>query len=69
MFASGSFDSTLKIWDIRSRTPLHNFQQKLGSSKTKSEKKILCADWDQGLILCGGEDCHLHIYSASSKIK
>ncbi|CAJ0751913.1 22344_t:CDS:10, partial [Entrophospora sp. SA101] len=63
MLASGSFDSTLKIWDIRSKTPLYTFQQKSDSSI--SEKKILCIDWDQDLILSGGEDNHLHIYSAN----
>ncbi|CAG8496612.1 12996_t:CDS:2 [Acaulospora colombiana] len=63
MLASGSYDNSLKIWDIRSKTPLYTLQQNL-KEKEKPDCKIFCVNWDSDVILSGGEDNKLHIYSS-----
>ncbi|CAG8493140.1 8581_t:CDS:2 [Paraglomus brasilianum] len=57
ILASASYDGTLKIWDIRSKTPLYTLSQRDNS------KKLFCVDWNNGIIVSGGEDCQLRVYS------
>ncbi|RGB33320.1 WD repeat domain 12 [Rhizophagus diaphanus] len=68
MLVSGSYDGTVKIWDIRSRTPLYTLSKQNGDKGKENEndtpKKIFCVDWDQDIILSGGEDNQLHIYGS-----
>ncbi|KAJ3277644.1 WD repeat-containing protein 12 [Borealophlyctis nickersoniae] len=56
--ASGSYDSTLKVWDIRSpSTPLYSIQ-----GANEKDQKVLSVDWTEGgLILSGGEDGVLRV--------
>ncbi|KAG9290333.1 hypothetical protein G9A89_007064 [Geosiphon pyriformis] len=60
LLASASYDSTIRIWDIRSKTPLYILQ----TGKGKTDKKLLCIDWSYELLLAGGEDSQMHIFSA-----
>ncbi|CAG8639628.1 4962_t:CDS:10 [Funneliformis caledonium] len=67
MLASGSYDGTIKIWDIRSKTPLYTLSKQQSDDKGKEKenikiKKVFSVDWDNDVILSGGEDNQLHIY-------
>ncbi|CAG8490689.1 11502_t:CDS:2 [Ambispora gerdemannii] len=62
MLASASYDSCVKMWDIRSKSPLYNLR--VSDDTNESRKKLLCIDWSKDLILSGGEDNRLHIHSA-----
>ncbi|CAG8440041.1 13062_t:CDS:10 [Ambispora leptoticha] len=69
MLTSASYDSCVKIWDIRSKTPLYTLRASDSNSnnhnrKKESGKKLLCIDWSKDLILSGGEDNRLHIHGA-----
>ncbi|KAK0549745.1 ribosome biogenesis protein ytm1 [Tilletia horrida] len=70
LFATGSHDGTLKLWDTRSpRTALFSLTRpggpSKGSSKTSSSKsKILAMDWDASgkMLFSGGDDCKLSVH-------
>ncbi|KAJ2448410.1 ribosome biogenesis protein ytm1 [Coemansia sp. RSA 2424] len=64
MLASASHDSTIKVWDIRSRTPLYTVYA--ASDKDKG-KKLLGLDWHKSLLLAGGESGSLRIHSVNSQ--
>ncbi|KAJ2161310.1 ribosome biogenesis protein ytm1 [Coemansia sp. RSA 552] len=64
MLASASHDSTIKVWDIRSRTPLYTVHA--ASNKDKG-KKLLALDWHQSLLLAGGESGSLRIHSVNGQ--
>jgi len=72
MLVSGSYDGTIKIWDIRSKTPLYTLSKIQNDDKGKEKenakpnepKKVFCVDWDNDVILSGGEDNQLHLYGA-----
>lgn len=53
---TGSYDGSVKVWDIRSTTPLYS----LGSG----DEKVFGVDWRNGILASGGEDCNLHIYAS-----
>jgi ribosome biogenesis protein len=69
---SGSYDSTLRIWDARSprqalfsvvRAPQTEGE---GADKVKGVgDKVLCVDWDGEKIVSGGEDGRLQIHKAN----
>src|SRR6266498_5413407 len=62
MLVSGSYDGTIKIWDIRSKTPLYTLSKRNGDKeRDDTPKKVFCVDWDDDVILSGGEDSQLHI--------
>ncbi|XP_064401784.1 ribosome biogenesis protein WDR12 homolog isoform X1 [Halichondria panicea] len=54
---SGSYDSTLKLWDIRSsKLPLYTI--------SAHEGKVLCSDWSlPQMFVSGGDDNKLRTYS------
>lgn len=54
VFASGSYDSTVKIWDIRSDTPLFS------AAGAAEDHKVLALDWVDNLIFASGSDTLLH---------
>ncbi|KAI8899423.1 WD40-repeat-containing domain protein [Globomyces pollinis-pini] len=54
-FASVSYDGTLKVWDIRSTTPLYTVTCGEGD-------KMFSVDWQSGLLTTGGEEGKLHVY-------
>lgn len=60
---SGSYDSTVRIWDIRSKAPLYTVKAEADDEK---DKKIFSVHWNENRILSGGESKKLRIYSASS---
>ncbi|KAJ1892728.1 ribosome biogenesis protein ytm1 [Kickxella alabastrina] len=64
MLASASHDSTIKVWDIRSRTPLYTVYP---SSDKDKGKKLLALDWHESLLLAGGESGSLRIHSVNSQ--
>lgn len=59
--ASGSYDSTIKVWDIRSTTPLYSL-----AGATEDNQKVLSVDWADGLIYSGGEDSLLRVHTCKS---
>ena len=52
LFITSSHDGKLKIWDIRSKSPLYTIQKHKG--------KVLCVGWYGNTIVSGGSDCKLH---------
>ncbi|PVU95389.1 hypothetical protein BB561_001846 [Smittium simulii] len=68
MLASASYDSSVKIWDIRSNSYI--FSIKCVSSKNNGKKpkgqlvdKLLALDWKSNTIIAGGESGDLFINS------
>ncbi|XP_074659393.1 ribosome biogenesis protein WDR12 homolog isoform X2 [Tubulanus polymorphus] len=61
LFISGSYDSVLKLWDVRSpKAPMYDM--------TGHEDRVLCTDWSiPDLMLSGGADNHLKIFKHSQK--
>ncbi|KAJ1949695.1 ribosome biogenesis protein ytm1 [Linderina macrospora] len=64
MLASASHDSTVKVWDIRSRTPLYTVAP---VDAKERGKKLLAIDWHSELLLTGGESGSLRIHSVNSQ--
>ena len=57
LLCSGSYDSTVRVWDIRSKGPLYTV-----NSDSEKKQKIFSVDWDEQFIISGGEDKELRIY-------
>ncbi|KAI8575857.1 hypothetical protein K450DRAFT_259882 [Umbelopsis ramanniana AG] len=55
---SGSYDSTVRVWDIRSKGSLFTIQEE------DKKDKIYSVHWDGDKILSGGEDKKLNIHQA-----
>jgi ribosome biogenesis protein YTM1 len=55
---SGSYDSTVRVWDIRSKGSLFTIQEE------EKTDKIYSVHWDGDKILSGGEDKKLNIHQA-----
>lgn len=67
MFASGSYDGRIKVWDVRSpKHALFALTQPTSSTKDTSQRqtKLLALDWtpDGNTLLAGGEDCRISVY-------
>lgn len=66
---SGSYDGTLKIWDVRSTSPLYTIAAATMPAAVGSDKsvpaKVLCTKWcaGQDMLVGGGEDGKLSIHS------
>ncbi|CDH61013.1 wd repeat domain 12 [Lichtheimia corymbifera JMRC:FSU:9682] len=57
---SGSYDGTVRVWDIRSKGPLYT----LNDEDHQESDKVYAVDWNGKHILSGGEDKKLRIYQA-----
>ncbi|KAJ3018791.1 UNVERIFIED_CONTAM: WD repeat-containing protein 12 [Siphonaria sp. JEL0065] len=55
--ASGSYDGSIKVWDIRSTTPLHSL-----SAVEEGQKKVLAIVWEQGCLFSGGEEGKVRVH-------
>ncbi|KAJ3156789.1 hypothetical protein HDU86_003555 [Geranomyces michiganensis] len=60
-FVSCSYDSTVKVWDIRSSTPLYT----LSGGDAAKDEKVFAVDWVGQYIFSGGEDAQLRSFSCS----
>ncbi|KAJ3052428.1 WD repeat-containing protein 12, partial [Rhizoclosmatium hyalinum] len=56
--ASGSYDSSIKVWDIRSTTPLHT----LSAVEDGGAKKVLAVVWEEGSLFSGGEEGKVRVH-------
>lgn len=71
LFASGSHDGTVKVWDTRSpRKALFTLQQqqaRAAASSGKLQDKILALDWtlDGQTVVAGGQDKKISLYRGS----
>ncbi|KAJ1678351.1 ribosome biogenesis protein ytm1, partial [Spiromyces aspiralis] len=67
MLASASHDGSLRVWDIRSRTPLHTIKPS-GSDAASTRvsharhERLLALEWSHGFLATGGESGKLSIY-------
>ena len=57
---SGSYDGTVRVWDIRSKGPLYT----INDEDHQENDKVYAVDWNGKHILSGGEDKKLRIYQA-----
>ncbi|KAJ2618015.1 ribosome biogenesis protein ytm1 [Coemansia sp. RSA 1365] len=64
LLASASHDSSVKVWDIRSRTPLYTV---MPAREADKGKKLLALDWHRSLLLAGGESGSLRIHTVNSQ--
>ena len=59
LFITSSHDGKLKIWDIRSKSPLYTIE--------KHQGKVLCVGWYGNTIISGGSDNKLRAFKWSRK--
>lgn len=64
ILASASHDGTIKVWDIRSTTPLYTVNPQKAEDRGK---RLLALDWYNSLLLTGGESGSLNIHSINSQ--
>eukprot|EP00842_Homolaphlyctis_polyrhiza_P004839 jgi/Hompol1/5356/HPOL_001471-RA len=55
-FASGSYDSTVKVWDVRGTNPAYSLQG------ADDDLKVLGLDWAGQLLVSVGEDTKMHVF-------
>ncbi|GAA5912723.1 Ytm1p [Sporobolomyces salmoneus] len=70
MFVSGSYDSTIKVWDARSpKQALFSLDmpQKEGKGEREEKDKVLCVAWDGERIVAGGEGAKVAVWRVSGK--
>ncbi|TPX44914.1 hypothetical protein SeLEV6574_g04208 [Synchytrium endobioticum] len=58
MLASASFDSTIKVWDVRSTTPFYTI-----AGSEDNNKKLFAMEWTNRVMLAGGEEGVLKSWS------
>ncbi|KAK5666031.1 hypothetical protein BDV3_006964 [Batrachochytrium dendrobatidis] len=54
--ASGSYDSTVKVWDVRSSSAVYSL------AGAEPDCKVFGLDWSGDLICSGGEDTKIHTF-------
>ena len=59
LFVTSSHDGKLKIWDIRSKSPLYTIEKHKG--------KVLCVGWYGNTIISGGSDNKLRAFKWTRK--
>lgn len=66
MFASGSHDGTVKVWDVRADKSLYTITREDGNGN----EKVFCVDWNNDIgIISGGSDKKLQINKGSDIAK
>lgn len=66
MLCSGSHDGTVKVWDIRSNTPMYTITRENGETKDK----IFASRWAEKIgIISGGEDKKVQINKGENIFK
>ncbi|KAI8149385.1 WD40-repeat-containing domain protein [Fennellomyces sp. T-0311] len=62
LLCSGSYDATVRVWDIRSKGPLYT----VNGGDASSKEQIFSVDWDGQFLLSGGQDKKLRIYQTKA---
>lgn len=62
MFASGSHDGTVKVWDIRAQKALYTIKRE--SNASKGQDKVFAVNWKDNNIISGGQDKKVQINTA-----
>lgn len=67
MFLSGSYDGTVKLWDLRNNEkPLSVLKRKGGSEE--EDYKVFGVEWNgASTILSGGSDSHVAVHEIRSR--
>ncbi len=68
MFISGSYDGTVKLWDLRNEErPLSTLKRKLEEDSKKElshDYKVFAVEWNgPSQILSGGSDSHISAFT------
>ncbi|KAK9463823.1 WD40-repeat-containing domain protein [Lipomyces oligophaga] len=62
MFATASYDSTVRIWDVRAERSLYVISRGTASSVPDSTKKVFGVDWTKSVgIVSAGEDKRVQV--------
>jgi ribosome biogenesis protein YTM1 len=65
MFASASYDGSVRVWDMRSSSCMYSLKTP-SSASVEETPKLLAMDWSGELLSTGGEDGELYNYSTST---
>lgn len=65
MFASASYDGSVRVWDMRSSSCMYSLKAPSGAS-VEETPKLLGMDWSGDLLSTGGEDGELYNYSTTT---
>lgn len=61
LFISGSFDTHIKVWDLRSTTPIHTLP-------SQHKDKVTCLSWlDNDHFVSGGADKYIRTYTFTAQ--
>jgi ribosome biogenesis protein YTM1 len=66
LFASGSYDGNVRVWDLRNERSLYVIDRTKQATKDANRQstgsnQVMCIAWGEMGIVSGGEDCQLQI--------
>ncbi|ORY81935.1 WD40-repeat-containing domain protein [Protomyces lactucae-debilis] len=64
LFASGSYDGDVRVWDLRNDRSLYvigRTKQERKERQSTGSNQVMCVAWGEMGIVSGGEDCQLQI--------